>query len=81
MKFRLDGSLVARSEMTVHKCELSVLVNSIPELSTESNCTKWIKTYYGAFEEACLMPGNSWHCDIFKDPIAGLHTLLPSTVE
>ena len=57
MVFKLDGSLVADHKEKMHKCEASVRVESLPELSQEGKesplCKKWITTYFGAFKNPC----------------------------
>jgi len=65
VQFKLDGRLAASADKKVHQCEVSVLVETAPELSSSDqdphNCSKWITTYYGAFQDPCTLPGKMLH--------------------
>lgn len=65
MQFKLDGRLAASADKKVHHCEVSVLVETAPELGSSDqdphNCSKWITTYYGAFQDPCTLPGKMLH--------------------
>lgn len=66
VQFRLDGRLAVGAEKKVHKCEVSVEVETAPDISSSSpaphNCTKWINTYYGAFQHPCTVAGKAGWC-------------------
>ena len=63
MQFRLEGRLAVSAEKKVHKCEVSVEVETAPDIGGSSlaphNCTKWINTYYGAFQHPCTVAGKT----------------------
>lgn len=66
VQFRLGGRLAVSAEKKVHKCEVSVEVETAPDVGSSSqaahNCTMWINTYYGAFQHPCTVAGKTVSC-------------------
>ena len=66
VRFKLSGVLAMHLSSAHHKCDLRIHVETAPKMFKKVQklpvCSRWIKTYWGAFENPCKQKGRTKYC-------------------